>query len=51
MPGSGLKIYKIIGGLATSAPAALSGRRRSAGSGSRSYCHWPFVASAVHHFR
>jgi hypothetical protein len=32
MPGSGLKIYKIIGGLATSAPAALSGRRRSAGS-------------------
>jgi hypothetical protein len=33
-----------------SAPAALSGRRRSAGSGSRSYCHWSFVASAAHHF-
>jgi hypothetical protein len=48
--GSGLKIYKMIGGLATSAPAALSERRRSAGTGSRSYSHWPFVASAAHHF-
>ena len=34
-------------GSGMSAPTALSGRRRSAGSGSRSYCHWPFVASAL----